>query len=458
MTRSLVELIKSAAQKLPSIESPEFGACFDSFGKARVVLLGDSRYGHLPIPSSNTTLTYIPSHGTSEFYRARAAITQRLIEKHNFNIVAIEGDWPDAHAIDRFVRQTPVPKALEREPMFKHFPRWMWRNTEVQEFVTWLEKRNAALPFSKRAGFYGLDLYSMGASIRAILEYLERKDPETAEVAKRRYACLQPWAEDPQKYGLVALTQGYAPCEKEVVKMLNDLLKKRLELARKDGEDFLDAEFNARVVRDAERYYRAMYYGGAESWNCRDIHMFDTLMRLMKYSPGSKAVVWAHNSHVGDARFTAMGSRGELNIGQLCRQYFIEPGAVAIIGCSTHTGTVAASDSWDMPMKIKDVKPSREDSYEILMHNTGIPSFLLDLKRTPQNEEIVEALENRREERFIGVVYKSDLELWSHYMKAILPKQFDALVWFDRTTAVHAFEAAQPAEALSAEDTYPFGL
>ena len=334
----------------------------------------------------------------------------------------------------------------------------MWRNTEVQEFVNWLEKRNAALSPSKRAGFYGLDLYSMGSSIRAVIEYLERKDPETAEVAKRRYACLQPWAEDPQKYGLVALSKGYAPCEKEVVSMLNDLLKKRLELAQKDGEEFLDAEFNARVVRDAERYYRAMYYGGVESWNCRDQHMFDTLTRLLKYKPQSKVVVWAHNSHVGDARYTTMGSRGEFSIGQLCRQYFVQPGELAIIGCSTHTGSVAASDGWDMPMKIKDVIPSREDSYEFLMHSTGISKFLLDLTPTPQNEELIRALQRPRRERFIGVIYRSDLELWSHYSKATLPKQFDALVWFDQTTAVHAFETAQPAESLSVEDTYPFGL
>jgi len=277
-------------------------------------------------------------------------------------------------------------------------------------------------------------------------------------VAKRRYACLQPWAEDPQKYGLVALSKGYAPCEKEVVNILNDLLKKRLELARKDGEEYLDAEFNARVIRDAERYYRAMYYGGAESWNCRDQHMFDTLTRLLKYKPQSKAVVWAHNSHVGDARYTAMGSRGEFNIGQLCRQYFVQPGELAIIGCSTHSGTVAASDGWDMPMKIKDVIPSREDSYEFVMHSTGISSFLLDLKPTPRNEEIIQALQRPRRERFIGVVYRSELELWSHYSKVILPKQFDALVWFDQTTAVHAFETAQPKESLSIEDTYPFGL
>ncbi|KAF2096257.1 hypothetical protein NA57DRAFT_43806 [Rhizodiscina lignyota] len=445
MTRTVAETVKSAAQKLPGIDDAAFGPCFDKFAKSRVVLIGDA------------------SHGTSEFYRARAAITQRLISHHGFNVVGIEGDWPDVRAVDRFVRSNPAPKSVAREPIFKHFPRWMWRNKEMQEFVDWLREHNAHLPPNKRAGVYGLDLYSMGASIKAVIEYLEERDPETAAIARKRYGCLEPWVENPARYGRVALNKGYAPCEKGVVEMLRQLLAKRLTLAMHDGDDFLDAEMNARTVKDSEQYYRAMYYADEDSWNLRDGHMFETLRLLLKVKPGAKAVIWAHNSHVGDARYTSMGqSRGEHNIGQLCKQHFKDsPEDVTIIGCSTHGGndsTVAAADNWDEPMRIKQVNPSREDSYEHIMHDTGIPSFLLDLRNRPENDEVREALMQPRLERFIGVIYRPDTERYSHYSKAILPRQFDALVWFDRTEAVKAFEIAQPKEELSANETYPFGL
>jgi erythromycin esterase-like protein len=404
-------------------------------------------------------LLSLTSHGTSEFYRARAAITKRLIQQHGFNMVAIEGDWPDARIIDRYVRKQPSPHSLKPDPIFQHFPRWMWRNTELQSFVDWMEQHNAALAPDQRTGFYGLDLYSLGASIRAVIDYLDRNDPESAVTARARYACLEPWVDDPAKYGRVALNKGYAPCEAGAVAMLRDLLKKRLSLTENDGsEEFLNAEINARVVRDAERYYRAMYYGGAESWNLRDDHMFNTLAILLKSKPGAKAVVWAHNSHVGDARYTDMTAKDELNIGQLCRQTFSKPGEVSIIGMSTHNGVVAAAREWDTAEQHTPINPSRSDSYERVMHDTGIPSFTLDLRAQQENEELRQALMKPRLERFIGVIYRPDTEFWSHYMKAVLPKQFDALVWFDRTSAVTPFERVQPREALSVEETYPFGL
>ncbi|KAF1814645.1 putative erythromycin esterase [Eremomyces bilateralis CBS 781.70] len=440
MSQHVVDAVKAAAQTLPPIDTPEFGQLFDSFGKARVVLIGDA------------------SHGTSEFYRARAAITKRLIEKHGFTTVAIEADWPDARSIDRFVRRQPTPAALKDEKIFDHFPRWMWRNVEVQDFIDWLRVHNERLDPPNRTGFYGLDLYSMGASIRAVIDYLDRADPDTAAIARERYGCLLPWVEEPAHYGRAALNKGYAPCEAGVVQMLRDLLAQRMDLAATDPSAFTDAEFNARVVRDAEKYYRSMYYGGAESWNLRDGHMFATLARLLKLNPGSKAVVWAHNSHVGDARHTEMGRKGEHNIGQLVREHFADPTQVAIIGCGTHAGTVAAADDWGMPMRIKTVKESREDSYERVMHATGVPAFLLDLRDTPENAAVRQALGQQRRERFIGVIYRPQTELGSHYAKAILPKQMDALVWFDRTKAVEAFETAQPRGDLSMEETYPFGL
>jgi erythromycin esterase-like protein len=435
-------MVKQGAQPLPDISNPAFGKAFDSFGGARVVLIGDG------------------SHGTSEFYRARAAITQRLIEEHGFNIVAVEADWPDAHAIDRYVRYRPSKK-LEKIRVFDHFPRWMWRNTEVQDFVDWLRVHNSDKQLKDRASFVGLDTYSTGASSRAVIEYLEHTKPELAKVARERYGCLERWIEDPAKYGRHALMTGFATCEAAVVKMLKDILKNRLELASHpdDGEAYLDAEMNARVVQDSEKYYRAMYYRSESSWNIRDTHMFTVLQRLLKMKPGSKAVVWAHNSHCGDARATAMGEhREEVNIGQLCREHFSAPGEVAIIGCKTHGGTVAAADEWDEPEQIMDVIPSRPDSYERVMHDTGIPSFLLDMREGRQDPTLLRALTKPRLERFIGVCYKWETERWSHYQKAVLAKQFDACVWFDESQAVHAFETAQPKEAPALGETYPFGL
>ncbi|KAF4301924.1 putative erythromycin esterase [Botryosphaeria dothidea] len=435
-------LIKEAAERLPSLDDNAFGAMFDSFGQSRVVLIGDG------------------SHGTSEFYRARAAITKHLIQHHGFNIVAIEADWPDAKAVDRYVQHTPsksTDTSLKDLGAFNHFPRWMWRNTEVQSFVHWLRRHNVSLAPEKRTSFAGLDLYSLGTSMRQVQDYLSRHDPDAAALAKKRYSCLERWTDDPALYGRHAFIKSAAPCEQGVVAMLRDLLQKRLALmAQDDGEDFFDAEMNARLVRDAEEYYRAMYYGSDASWNLRDSHFFSTLLRLLQNREGARAVVWAHNSHVGDARFTGMGeSRNELNLGQLCKEQF--GASCSIIGCGSHAGTVAAAHGWDDPMEVMDVNPSRPDSYEWLMHETGLPSFMLDLREGKLNEDLRAELLKKRLQRFIGVMYRPDTERWSHYSQAILPRQFDCYVWFDETEAVHAFERAQPDEPPSAGETYPFG-
>ncbi|KAH9987668.1 putative erythromycin esterase [Xylariaceae sp. FL0662B] len=432
MPLGLSDVLRSSLRPLPAIESGSFGPNFDTFGDSRLVLIGDG------------------SHGTSEFYRARAAITKRLIEAHGFNIVAIEADWPDARSIDHYTRQHPRRSQTEPIRVFDHFPRWMWRNSEVQEFVDWLRQHNARLPSNQRTSFNGLDLYSMSASTKAVIEYLETVDPELAKSARKRYGCLQPWLEDPAEYGRASFRTNSARCEPGVLKMLQELLNKRIELAShpEDGDSFVDAEMNARVVRDSERYYRAMFYGDKTSWNLRDTHMFTVLTRLLKLRPGSKAVVWAHNSHLGDARGSSTGaSRGEINLGQLCRENF--PGEVSIIGCGTHTGTVAAADEWDEPMKVMDVMPSRPDSYERVMHDTKVPSFLADLRGIKMEPKL---------QRFIGVLYRPDTERWSHYVKTILSEQYDAFVWFDETKAVNAFEISQPKEPLSKGETYPFGM
>ena len=282
------ELIGRAVEPFDDLDAPVFGDLFDRFAGARVVLLGEA------------------SHGTSEFYRARAAITRRLVERHGFTIVAVEADWPDAARFDSFVRGRSDP--VGAEPAFQRFPTWMWRNREVQAFLHWLRGHNCGRPSSERASFYGLDLYNLTGSMNAVIAYLDRVDPELARTARERYGCLQPWGVSPQSYGRMAKRRGMAPCEEAVVAMLRELNADRMRLAAQDGDAFLDAAANARLVRDAESYYRAMYYGSTESWNVRDRHMFDTLCQVLEArGPASKAVVWAHNSHIGDARATEMG-------------------------------------------------------------------------------------------------------------------------------------------------------
>jgi protein-L-isoaspartate(D-aspartate) O-methyltransferase len=430
----VASLVWVAAVPLPGFDDPSFGHMFDRFADARVMLLGEA------------------SHGTSEFYRARDAITRRLIEQHGFSIVAVEADWPDAASIDRYVRHKAPPAVAEQA--FLRFPTWMWRNTDVDVFVRWLREHNAVLPPAKRAGFYGLDLYNLSGSIRAVLDFLDQVDPEAAKVARERYGCLMPWQNEPQTYGRMAVSSGYAKCEAPVVKMLRDLLAKQFEYVSRDAEGFLDAVGNARLVRDAEAYYRAMFFGVAESWNLRDRHMFETLDHLLQFKgPGSKAVVWAHNSHIGDAAFTEMGlAREEINLGQLCREKFQM--SAALIGFGTHTGTVAAASDWDGPMEIKQVLPSRPDSYERIAHDAGLSTFLLDL-REGRHDTLRRELLVPRLERFIGVIYRPETERLSHYSAAQLPGQFDAYVWFDRTCAVTPL----PVEPRPGEDeTYPFGL
>jgi protein-L-isoaspartate(D-aspartate) O-methyltransferase len=427
-------LIRQTAISLPEPEHPDFAVAFDRFASAKVVLLGEA------------------THGTSEFYRARAAITRRLIERHGFSIVAVEADWPDAAAIDRYVRHREAHVASG--PAFRRFPMWMWRNSEVRDFVDWMRGYNAGRAPDVRAGFFGLDIYSMNTSIAAVVDYLDRVDPEASVVARERYGCLTPWQRDPATYGRAVLSAGYSKCEEPVVSVLRDLLRKKLDYASRDGESFLDASQNARLVAAAERYYRAMYYGAAESWNLRDTHMFETLENLLAWrGKDTRAVVWAHNSHIGNAAATEMGSvRGEINIGQLCRERF---GAGAtLIGFGTDRGTVAAASDWDGEMEIKAVRPAHRDSYERLCLDSGIPRFLLDL-REEGDPALRAALDQPRLERAIGVIYRPETELASHYFDSSLPQQFDGYVWFENTRAVTPLAAERRA---GAPETYPFGL
>lgn len=426
-------LIAEAAEPFGDLD--ELARLAERFADRRVVLLGEA------------------THGTAEFYDARAAITAMLVERHGFNIVAVEADWPDAAVYDSYVRglkRPSVPRVA-----FTRFPTWMWRNGEVAAFLPRLKAINEAIPDADRkCGFFGLDVYSLGASIEAVLAYLDKIDPESAKIARERYGCLSPWRADPVRYGRMALSRGYALCEKPVTQALLHLLKKRLDYLVKDGEAFFDAEQNARIVAAAEQYYRVMYYGDAVSWNLRDQHMFDTLERLLAHrGPGSKAVVWAHNSHIGDAEFTEMGQvRGEHNIGQLARARFGDN--AALIGFGTDRGTVAAASDWDGPMEIKRVRPARDDSYEGRSRDAGIPAFFLETG-PDQKEHIRDALAEPLLERAIGVIYRPETELLSHYFQAELSRQFDAWIWFTETKAVSARAEAHPH---GPDETYPFGL
>ena len=427
----LVELLRRSATVLPDIDDPEFADAFEQFADARVVLIGEA------------------SHGTSEFYRARAAITRRLIERHGFTIVAAEADWPDAAKIDRYVRQQQPPAWVEEG--FKRFPTWMWRNQEVADFARWLRGHNDAQPAERRVEFRGLDVYSLGASIQEVLGYLDRVDPDAAATARRRYGCLSPWHDEPAVYGHNVM-RGEPSCEAAVVEQLRALLDQRLEYMKKDGCSFFNAEQNARVVLAAEQYYRAMYQGSAESWNLRDRHMFDTLQALLKHrGDDAKAVVWAHNSHIGNAASTSMGWGGEFNIGELCRTAFGRD--AVLLGMGTDRGLVAAADNWDEPMQIQQVRPSRPDSWEQLFLRAGLPASLTSWR---DDTPLREALARPRLERAIGVIYRPATERQSHYFQAILSEQFDALLWFEQTNAVQPI-GPQQIDDQSVPDTYPFG-
>jgi protein-L-isoaspartate(D-aspartate) O-methyltransferase len=411
----------------------DVGAILERIGDARIVCLGEA------------------THGTSEFYALRARITRELIRSRGFAIVAAEADWPDAARIHRYAKGLEVPPVPEWRA-FARFPTWMWRNHEALAFVEWLREWNGTHP---PVGFYGLDLYSLYRSIRRVLDYLDRADPTAARVARERYGGLMPWEGDPATYGRAVVTGRYRSCEDEVVAMLRDILAREAQYAAADGEHFLDAVGNARVVADAEAYYRVMYYGGPASWNLRDRHMFETLEALLRFhGPTAKAVLWEHNSHLGDAAATEMGVRGELNVGHLCRQVFGE--LAYLVGFGTDHGTVAAAHEWDGPMRVMSVRASHPQSYEYVCHTANVPAFVLPL-RQPRRAEVREELSPPRLERAIGVVYRPDTEVQSHYFHASLPHQFDEWIWFDETHAVHPVTDAEARGFPRAHPFAPYG-
>ena len=414
----------------------------EAVGDARIVLLGEA------------------SHGTHEFYRIRADLTEALIEQKGFNVLAVEADWPDAYRVNRWVRHLSAEDdATSALGDFTRFPRWMWRNDVLVDFCSWLHQVNAPRPQGERVGFYGLDLYSLHTSIDAVLRYLSKIDPDGARRARERYACFEHFAQDSQAYGYAATVGLSRSCEDDVVAQLVELRRRAAEYANRDGfvaeDEFFFAEQNARLVRNAEEYYRSMFGPRAESWNLRDTHMMETLDALLGWTARrgreARAIVWAHNSHLGDARATQMSSWGELNLGQLVRAK--HGSSACLIGFTTHAGTVTAARDWDEPAESRRVRPSLAGSYERLFHDVGIERYLLDLREEP----VRSALMATRLERAIGVVYVPETERASHYFRAHLPQQFDVVIHVDETRALQPLER-WAREASDVPETYPTGM
>ncbi|MGZ4809986.1 MAG: erythromycin esterase family protein [Thermoanaerobaculia bacterium] len=401
------------------------------------------------------------SHGTHEFYRERAAITKRLIEELGFNAIAVEADWPDAYRVNRFVRGEAGDDSAEAAlGDFKRFPQWMWRNADVLDFVGWLRESNDALPaHAQKTGFYGLDLYSLHASIEAVVRYLDRVDPAAAERARRRYGCFDHFG-GTQEYGIAAGLGISASCEREVIEQLVDFRRNAALYATRNGsippDEWFYASENARLVRDAEAYYRAMFSGRTDTWNLRDAHMAETLGSLRKHLTAAgrpaKIVVWAHNSHVGDARATEMGEIGQWNIGQLARKSYGDD--AVLIGFTTYAGTVTAASNWDAPAERKIVRPALPGSYEALFYRVDCPAFFLTL----QDKAAIARLDEPQLERAIGVIYAPATERQSHYFLSRIAEQFDAVIHFDHTRAVEPLEKNAAWIRGELPETYPSGI
>ena len=442
--REVLQALRREAHPLTG-DHRDYDALLALVADARIVLLGEA------------------SHGTHEFYRERARITKRLIAEHGFNAVAIEGDWPDAYRVNRYVQGAcSDPDAEAALGGFLRFPTWMWRNADVLDFVGWLRAHNERLHHGEpKVGFYGLDLYSLGASMRAVIAYLDEQDPAAAARARARYECLQPYAGESTAYGQAVLLGVGEPCRRRVFEQLVELRRRAGDYLLHDGiaaeDEYFFAEQNAAVVANAEEYYRTMFGDRAGSWNLRDRHMADTLDQLLahldRHGGTARVVVWAHNSHVGDARATEMAARGELNIGQLMRE---RHGRDAVnVGFSTYTGTVTAASEWGGLAERKQVRAAMPDSYEQLFHATHMPAFLLCPLAAGDSGR---ALREPRLHRAIGVIYRPQTERESHWFAASVSQQYDALVHLDTTRAVEPLERSATWELGEPLETYPTAL
>ena len=439
--RHLVAAARNAAMQVHGATRENVERILERFPPARVFLIGEA------------------SHGTHDFYHFRTCITKYLIERQGLTAVAIEGDWPDAYRVNRFVRgEGPDQDANAALSGFERFPSWMWRNTEVLSFVRWLRDWNDKHP-DRKVGFYGLDLYSLTTSVHAVIAYLDKVDPNAAERARARYACFDHFAGDTHAYGYAVSAGIVESCEDAVVKQLIEMQRRAREYANRDGrvaqEEFFFAEQNARLARNAEQYYRAMFRGRHSSWNIRDTHMADTFDSLMTFlsrdGSNPKIAVWAHNSHLGDARATEMGERGEINVGQLLRERYGKD--TLSIGFTTYEGTVTASSDWNALAERKLVRPGLDGSIEFLMHSVDLPQFVLFL-----HDQQLGGFATPLLERAIGVIYRPQTERQSHYFQARLTEQFDVLIHIDRTTALVPLEPSPHWYHEEVPETYPSGL
>ena len=440
----LKDVVRAAAHPLIG-EVEDYDPLMKLIGDSPLVLIGEA------------------THGTHEFYRERAQITKRLIREKEFTAVAVEADWPDAYRVNRYVRGANADAdAVEALAGFKRFPSWMWRNADVLDFVGWLRAFNDDLPpAAAKVGFYGLDLYSLHTSIEAVLTYLDKIDPDAASRARARYACFDHFGKDEQAYGYATGLGLSESCEEEVVSQLVDLHHRAAEYARCDGrvspDDYFYAEQNARLIMNAEQYYRSMFGRRVSSWNLRDLHMAETLESLITHLRSQtvkpKIVVWEHNSHLGDARATYMQRAGEWNVGQLVRE---QHGRDAVlIGQTTYEGTVTAASNWSSPAERKRVRPALPVSYEAIFHEVKLPRFLLNLR---DERQTAQALHGPLLERAIGVIYRPETERASHYFDARLSDQFDAVLHFDETRAVEPLERTVEWETGEVAETFPSGI
>jgi len=439
----LVQVLRRHVHPLPGTPD-DHDRLLALIGDARLALLGEA------------------SHGTREFYRERIRITQRLIREKGFTAVAVEADWPDAWRVNRYVRGLSDDQdATAALSGFRRFPAWMWRNTEVRDFVEWLRGHNKGRPRSEQVGFYGIDLYSLFSSIAAVLEYLDRVDPGAARLARARYACFDHAREDSQAYGYGA-SYGLTPsCEDEVVQQLREMKARFAGISRVPGlerDEAFHAQQNARLVQNAEEYYRTMFRGRVSSWNLRDSHMVETLQALDRHlatvSAPPRIAVWAHNSHLGDAAATEMGEIGEWNVGQLVRDRYAS-GAV-LVGFSTWRGTVTAASEWDDPPHRKRVREGLPGSWEDIFHKVGVPRFLLPLRGNEVLKSLIAA--PRRLQRAIGVIYRPETERESHYFFTRLAEQFDAVIHIDQTHALEPLDKGPVWHTGEAPETYPSAL
>jgi erythromycin esterase-like protein len=439
----LAAAIRAAAQPLTGADS-DYDGLLDLVGDARFVLLGEA------------------THGTHEFYAERARITQRLIRDKGFTAVAVEADWPDAYRVNCYVRGSGKDAdAVQALGGFQRFPSWMWRNKDVAGFAEWLRAHNASMATEQRVGFYGLDLYSLFTSIQEVLRYLDKVDPAAAAEARHRYACFAHYGEDSQHYGYATGIGTSESCEQGVIAQLQALQQRAFDYLQADhphAEDaFFYAQQNARLVKNAEEYYRTMFRGRVSSWNLRDSHMAETLDALARYlsrdGKQAKIVIWEHNSHIGDASATEMGRMGEWNVGELARKAY--GGDTCLIGFTTYDGTVTAASEWDGEAERKRVRAGMPGSYEHLLHEAGIDRYFLPLRG---RSDAVDGLSERRLERAIGVLYIPRTERQSHYFMAELPRQFDGIVHIDRTSAVVPLDPTSGWHTGEAPETYPEGL